>query len=197
MFRRLLRAGLDVERGVDKTALLLQPGLLDALRAIKAREGIPVTTQIEFAIRDWLQKKDVTQSALAPLGKAAQGLTVDRHEAGCGGSFNGTRKCRPTTLRTWRSADRTDRSRRRATHVRKTDKCKGLRRRGVRQKFRECRTTRGARRSDCGFLQWRQGANVSGIHGVNDAGPTARKLGPIDVDGAGLPCHRVHRVSSR
>ena len=41
----------------DKTALRLEPGLLDALRAIKAREGIPVTTQIEFAIREWLKKK--------------------------------------------------------------------------------------------------------------------------------------------
>ena len=30
---------------------------MDALREIKAREGIPVTTQIEFAIRDWLDKK--------------------------------------------------------------------------------------------------------------------------------------------
>jgi hypothetical protein len=41
----------------DKTALRLQPGLLDALREIREREGIPVTTQIEFAIRDWLKKK--------------------------------------------------------------------------------------------------------------------------------------------
>jgi hypothetical protein len=41
----------------DKTALRLEPGLLAALREIKAREGIPVTTQIEFAIRDWLVKK--------------------------------------------------------------------------------------------------------------------------------------------
>ena len=41
----------------DKTALRLEPGLLAALREIKARDGIPVTTQIEFAIRDWLVKK--------------------------------------------------------------------------------------------------------------------------------------------
>jgi hypothetical protein len=34
----------------DRTALRLEPGLLDALRAIKTREGIPATTQIEFAI---------------------------------------------------------------------------------------------------------------------------------------------------
>jgi hypothetical protein len=41
----------------DKTALRLEQGLLDALREIRAEEGIPVTTQIEFAIRDWLKKK--------------------------------------------------------------------------------------------------------------------------------------------
>lgn len=43
----------------DKTALRLEQGLLDALREIRAKEGIPVTTQIEFAIRDWLKKKGV------------------------------------------------------------------------------------------------------------------------------------------
>ena len=46
----------------DKTALRLASGLLDALRAIRTREGIPVTTQIEFAIRDWLKKKGVATS---------------------------------------------------------------------------------------------------------------------------------------
>ena len=50
----------------DKTALRLDPGLLDALRAIKARDGIPVTTQIEFAIRDWLKKKGVTVKSPRP-----------------------------------------------------------------------------------------------------------------------------------
>ena len=44
----------------DKTALRLEQGLLDALREIRAKEGIPVTTQIEFAIRDWLKKKGAT-----------------------------------------------------------------------------------------------------------------------------------------
>jgi hypothetical protein len=47
----------------DKTALRLEQGLLDALREIRAKEGIPVTTQIEFAIRDWLKKKGATVKA--------------------------------------------------------------------------------------------------------------------------------------
>jgi hypothetical protein len=47
----------------DKTALRLERGLLDALREIRAKEGIPVTTQIEFAIRDWLKKKGIHAKA--------------------------------------------------------------------------------------------------------------------------------------
>jgi hypothetical protein len=47
----------------DKTALRLEQGLLDALREIRAKEGIPVTTQIKFAIRDWLKKKGATVKA--------------------------------------------------------------------------------------------------------------------------------------
>jgi hypothetical protein len=47
----------------DKTALRLEPGLLDALREVRAKEGIPVTTQIEFAIRDWLEKKRIRAKA--------------------------------------------------------------------------------------------------------------------------------------
>ena len=47
----------------DKTALRLEQGLLDALREIRAKEGIPVTTQIEFTIRDWLKKKGASVKA--------------------------------------------------------------------------------------------------------------------------------------
>jgi hypothetical protein len=57
----------------DKTALRLEPGLLDALRAIKAREGIPVTTQIEFAIRDWLKKKGHVEAPSRRSGKQRKG----------------------------------------------------------------------------------------------------------------------------
>ena len=32
----------------------LDTELLAAMRAVKTREGIPVTTQIEFALRQWL-----------------------------------------------------------------------------------------------------------------------------------------------
>jgi hypothetical protein len=41
----------------ETTALRLDTELLAAMRAVKAAEGIPVTTQIEFAVREWLTKR--------------------------------------------------------------------------------------------------------------------------------------------
>jgi hypothetical protein len=38
----------------ETTALRLDIELLTAMRRVKKAEGIPVTTQIEFAVRDWL-----------------------------------------------------------------------------------------------------------------------------------------------
>ena len=38
----------------ELTAMRLDTELLAAMRAVKTREGIPVTTQIEFALRQWL-----------------------------------------------------------------------------------------------------------------------------------------------
>ena len=39
------------------TALRLDNALLEAMRSVKETEGIPVTTQIEMAVRDWLAKR--------------------------------------------------------------------------------------------------------------------------------------------
>lgn len=41
----------------DKTALRLDIDLLEAMREIKDRKGIPVTVQIEMAVRDWLRRE--------------------------------------------------------------------------------------------------------------------------------------------
>lgn len=43
----------------ETTAFRFDPALLAAMRALKAREGIPVTTQMEMAVRDWLKRKGV------------------------------------------------------------------------------------------------------------------------------------------
>ena len=41
----------------EKTALRLDIQLLKAMRSVREREGIPVTTQLEMAVRDWLTKR--------------------------------------------------------------------------------------------------------------------------------------------
>lgn len=43
----------------EATALRLNAALLEAMRAVKETEGIPVTTQIELAVREWLKKRGV------------------------------------------------------------------------------------------------------------------------------------------
>jgi len=41
----------------EATALRLDVELLDAMRRVKAEEGIPVTTQLEMAVRQWLEQR--------------------------------------------------------------------------------------------------------------------------------------------
>jgi hypothetical protein len=41
----------------EATALRLDTALLDAMRSVKDRIGIPVTVQIEKAVRDWLKRE--------------------------------------------------------------------------------------------------------------------------------------------
>ena len=44
----------------ELTAFRMAPELMEALRAVKAKEGIPVAVQIDFAVREWLKKKGIT-----------------------------------------------------------------------------------------------------------------------------------------
>jgi hypothetical protein len=43
----------------ETTALRLDVALLAAMRRVKEKEGIPVTTQLEMAAREWLKKRGV------------------------------------------------------------------------------------------------------------------------------------------
>ena len=44
----------------EMTALRLDADLLEAMRQVKDTEGIPVTTQLEMAAREWLKKRGIT-----------------------------------------------------------------------------------------------------------------------------------------
>jgi hypothetical protein len=43
----------------ELTALRLAPELLNAMRQLKEREGIPLTAQIEIAVSEWLRRRGV------------------------------------------------------------------------------------------------------------------------------------------
>jgi hypothetical protein len=47
----------------ELTAFRMVPELMKAMRAVKAKEGIPVAVQIDFAVRAWLKKKGITVEA--------------------------------------------------------------------------------------------------------------------------------------
>jgi hypothetical protein len=48
------------------TALRLDDDLLEAMRTVKMTEGIPVTTQIEMAVREWLAKRGAAKRPRKP-----------------------------------------------------------------------------------------------------------------------------------
>lgn len=47
----------------ELTAFRMAPELMEALREVKAKEGIPVAVQVDFAVRAWLKKRGVTIEA--------------------------------------------------------------------------------------------------------------------------------------
>ena len=47
----------------ELTAFRMDPEVMKALRVVKAREGIPFSVQIHFAIRAWLKRKGVKVGA--------------------------------------------------------------------------------------------------------------------------------------
>jgi hypothetical protein len=49
----------------ELTALRLDAELLEAMRRVRAQEGIPITTQIEFALHKWLTAKGALKARTA------------------------------------------------------------------------------------------------------------------------------------
>ena len=52
-------------------AFRLDPALLNAMRGVKDTDGIPVTTQIEMAVRAWLKTRGIIVPKIKPTPKAA------------------------------------------------------------------------------------------------------------------------------
>jgi hypothetical protein len=58
----------------ELTAFRVQPDLMEAMRQVKERDGIPISRQLDFALRDWLRKKGA-------MPKAARRRAVTRRKA--------------------------------------------------------------------------------------------------------------------
>jgi hypothetical protein len=41
------------------TAFRMAPELMDAMRRLKTRDGVPFSVQVDFALREWLRKKGI------------------------------------------------------------------------------------------------------------------------------------------
>ena len=55
----------------ELTAFRIDVDLLEAMRRVKDEDGIPVTTQIEKAVADWLQRRGVKLKKKADRGRVA------------------------------------------------------------------------------------------------------------------------------
>ena len=56
----------------ELTAFRMAPDLMAAMRAVKAKEGIPVAVQIDFAVRAWLKQKGVVMHQERPTKRGAR-----------------------------------------------------------------------------------------------------------------------------
>jgi len=48
------------------TAFRVAPELLEAMREIKATQGVPMSVQVDFALRKWLDARGVTVKTAKP-----------------------------------------------------------------------------------------------------------------------------------
>ena len=46
----------------ELTAFRIDPDVMKGLRAVKAKEGLPISVQVDFALQAWLKKKGVKKA---------------------------------------------------------------------------------------------------------------------------------------
>jgi hypothetical protein len=61
----------------EMTAFRIEPEIMDALRRVKDRDGVPLSVQVDRALRAWLDKKGVVLVDKAS-GRAAKPATRRR-----------------------------------------------------------------------------------------------------------------------
>jgi hypothetical protein len=56
----------------ELTAFRIDPDIMDGLRRVKDRDGIPLSIQVDRALRAWLERKDVALKKRSTAGARAQ-----------------------------------------------------------------------------------------------------------------------------
>ena len=62
----------------ELTAFRIDPKLMDAMRRLKDRDGVPFSVQVDRALRAWLEQKGVPVDTAKPTSRAAKTATRRR-----------------------------------------------------------------------------------------------------------------------
>lgn len=62
----------------ELTAFRIEPVIMDALRRVKDRDGVPLSVQVDRALRAWLEKKGMAVDTPKASGRATKAATRGR-----------------------------------------------------------------------------------------------------------------------
>jgi hypothetical protein len=62
----------------ELTAFRIEPNIMDAMRRLKDREGVPLSVQVDRALRAWLEEKGFPVDKPKKSGRAAKTVTRRR-----------------------------------------------------------------------------------------------------------------------
>lgn len=63
------------------TAFRIEPEIMAALRSVKDRDGIPLSVQVDRALRAWLEGKGVPAAKRSRVGRRAPKTAMRRRRA--------------------------------------------------------------------------------------------------------------------
>jgi hypothetical protein len=62
----------------EMTAFRIEPEIMDGLRRVKDRDGVPFSVQVDRALRAWLQKKGVSVAKAKTASSSASNRAARR-----------------------------------------------------------------------------------------------------------------------
>ena len=65
----------------ELTAFRVEADIVEGLRRIKARDGVPLSVQVDRALRAWLEKKGVTLKKASKTNRRAPHTATRRRRA--------------------------------------------------------------------------------------------------------------------